>query len=58
MLPDPPDFFLWGYLKERVYQEKPRTLITLKNTIEEEIKAIKPEIFKRYGELPSVMVKM
>ena len=39
----PPGFFLWGYLKNRVYQERPRSLITLKNNIEEEIKAIKPE---------------
>ena len=29
----PPDFYLWGYLKDRVYQEKPRTLSQLKTKI-------------------------
>ena len=33
----PPNFFLWGYLKDRVYQEKPRNLTDLKNKISEEI---------------------
>ena len=36
----PPDFFLWGYLKDRVYQEKPRTLADLKKKIQDERKAI------------------
>ena len=42
----PPDFFLWGYLKDRVYQDKPRNLADLKNKIRKECKAIKPEVFK------------
>lgn len=42
----PPDFFLWGYLKDRVYQEKPRTLAHLQKKIRDEVKAIKPEVFK------------
>ena len=42
----PPDFFLWGYLKDRVYQDKPRTLKELKKRIVEACKAIKPEVFK------------
>ena len=29
----PPDFYLWGYLKDRVYQEKPRTLSQLKPAV-------------------------
>ncbi|KAI5722220.1 hypothetical protein M8J76_005519 [Diaphorina citri] len=33
-------FFLWGYLKERVYREKPRTLHELKEAITEEIRRI------------------
>ena len=37
------DFFLWGYLKERVYANKPATINALKNNIEEEIRAISPE---------------
>jgi len=34
-LPDltPPDYFLWGYLKGRVYQNKPRTTDALKANI-------------------------
>ena len=42
----PPDFYLWGYLKDRVYQEKPRTLSQLKTKIRKEVKAIKPEVLK------------
>ncbi|KAI5724805.1 hypothetical protein M8J77_007361 [Diaphorina citri] len=33
-------FFLWGYLKERVYREKPRTLHELKEAITEEVRRI------------------
>ena len=29
----PPDFFLWGYLKEKVYINKPQTLQELKDNI-------------------------
>ena len=36
-------FFLWGYLKERIYANKPATINALKNNIEEEIRAIRPE---------------
>ena len=43
----PPDFFLWGYLKHRVYQEKPRSLIALKKKVRDDIKAIKPEMLKK-----------
>jgi len=33
----PPDYFLWGYLKWRSYQNKPRTIDVLKANITEEI---------------------
>jgi len=33
----PPDYFLWGYLKWRFYQNKPRTIDVLKANITEEI---------------------
>ena len=36
----PCDFFLWGYLKSRVYHNKPTTISQLKENIHEEIAAI------------------
>lgn len=36
----PPDFFLWGYLKSKVYNNKPATLRALKNNIRREIAKI------------------
>ncbi|XP_018338846.1 PREDICTED: uncharacterized protein LOC108746522 [Trachymyrmex septentrionalis] len=42
-----PDFFLWGYLKSKVYVNKPRTLDELKTNIRQEIAAISAEtLFK------------
>ena len=38
-----PDFFLWGYLKSKVYVNKPRTLDKLKANIRQEIAAISAE---------------
>ena len=40
----PPDFFLWGYLKSKVYVNKPRTVAELKDNIREEIAAIPAEM--------------
>lgn len=40
------DFFLWGYLKERVYVNKPQTLQHLKNNIEAEIRALGRDILR------------
>ena len=40
----PPDFFLWGYLKSKVYVNKPRTVEELKENIREEIAAIPAEM--------------
>ena len=39
----PPDFFLWGYLKDRVYTSKPSTIPELKRLIDIHIKAIPRE---------------
>ena len=38
-----PDFFLWGYLKGKVYIEMPDTLQQLKRSIIQEINNISPE---------------
>ena len=39
-----PDFFLWGYLKSKVYASKPKTIEGLKCNIRAEIAAITPEM--------------
>ena len=39
----PADFFLWGYLKDRVYKTNPRTIGELKSNIQTEIEAIDEE---------------
>ena len=39
-----PDFFLWGYLKSRVYANKPQTLLQLKQNIRDEISGISAEM--------------
>uniref|UniRef100_A0A1B6DKJ8 Uncharacterized protein n=1 Tax=Clastoptera arizonana TaxID=38151 RepID=A0A1B6DKJ8_9HEMI len=41
------DFFLWGYLKSKVYMNKPRTLNDLKNSIRQEIEAMPNEMLER-----------
>lgn len=38
-----PDFFLWGFLKSKVYANKPKTIEELKNNIRDEIAAISSE---------------
>ena len=42
----PLDFFLWGYLKDKVYANNPKTTEDLKNNIIEEIRAIDDEVFR------------
>ena len=47
--PDPPDltvpdFFLWAYLKSKVYASKPKTIDELKCNMRAEIAAIMPEM--------------
>ena len=41
----PPHYFLWIYLKARVYQSKPRTIDALKANITEEIQAVTAETY-------------
>ena len=43
----PPDYFLWGYLKGRVYRNKPRTTDALKANIAEEILAVTADVLAR-----------
>ena len=43
----PPDFFLWGYLKSKVYVNKPRIVAELKDNIREEIAAIPTEMLAK-----------
>ena len=40
-------FFLWGYLKSRVYTHKPRTLNDLKEAIRQEIRPIDRQLLAR-----------
>jgi hypothetical protein len=43
---NPCDYFLWGYLKDRVYKPMPKTLDDLKVNIEREIRNIKQDGLK------------
>jgi len=43
----PPDYFLWGYLKGRVFQNKPRTIDALRANITEEIQAVTADVLAR-----------
>ncbi|KAJ4447785.1 hypothetical protein ANN_09793 [Periplaneta americana] len=42
-----PDFFLWGYLKDRVYATRPQTMGDLKHNITQEIQAIDNRVLQR-----------
>lgn len=44
------DFYLWGYLKSKVYVRKPRNLIELKEAIREEISLIEEETIVKVTE--------
>ncbi|CAH1992908.1 unnamed protein product [Acanthoscelides obtectus] len=46
----PLDFFLWGYLKSKVYVNKPATLQELKNNIIAKINAIEPTMLQNVVE--------
>lgn len=46
----PPDFFLWGYLKSKVYNSKPRTIAELKNNIRTEMANISTETLEKVME--------
>ena len=41
------DFFLWGYLKGRVYTHKPRNLNELKDAIRQEVLTIDQQLLAR-----------
>jgi len=43
---NPCDYYLWGYLKYRVYRPLPKTLDQLKANIEREIKNINKKILE------------
>lgn len=46
----PPDFFLWGYLKDNVYRNKPETIDKLKEEIEIQVHAIGEDTCKKVFE--------
>ena len=41
-----PHFFLCGYLKGRLYQEKPRSSTSLRKKIQKEFNSVTPSVFK------------
>jgi len=41
------DYFLWGYLKGRVYRNKPRTIYALKANITAEIQTVTADVLAR-----------
>ena len=43
----PCDFFLWRYLKEKVFKHHPQSLEDLKERIQQEINSIPPELTQR-----------
>lgn len=43
---NPCDFFLWGYLKSKVYKHNPKTLEELAELIRREADAIPEQIFR------------
>ncbi len=47
---NPCDYFLWGHLKDRVYQGSPQTIDQLKEAITTEVRAIGSEVLKRVFE--------
>ena len=44
---NPCDFFLWGYLKSKVFCPKPNTLDDLETNIRREVQRIPPEMITR-----------
>ena len=44
------DFFLWGYLKGRVYINKRQTIQSLKESIRQEIKNLQPKTLRVFME--------
>ena len=44
------DYFLWGYLKSKVFETRPATIQDLKVWIQKEIRAITPAVLRRVSE--------
>jgi hypothetical protein len=44
------DFFLWGFLKSRVYMNRPPTLEALKENIQQEVMNLSPEVLREVME--------
>ena len=44
---NPCDYFLWGYLKSKVYSNRPRSIEQLKDAIRQEITVIPHEMTRR-----------
>ena len=44
---NPLDFYLWGFLKSKVYSPKPATVRDLENNIRREILALDPAIIRK-----------
>ena len=42
----PCDYFLWGYLKTKVFETKPRTIADLKERIQDEVAAVPVEMLR------------
>ena len=44
---NPCDFYLWGYLKSKVYSPRPATLYQLEVNIRREVAAVDPDMMRR-----------
>lgn len=54
---NPPDFFLWGYVKDRVYVNKPRDINELKEAASEVIRGISADVFRNVIENFAVRIR-
>ena len=45
--PQTPDFYLWGFLKDHVYENRPQSIAELKVAITQKMRAIRKEQFVR-----------
>jgi hypothetical protein len=43
----PPDFFLWGYLKHKIYSDAPKTMAELKEKLHEHLEAIPLDMVRK-----------
>jgi len=43
----PLDFFLWGYTKDRVYINQPKTIAELESAVNETIKSVPADMLQR-----------